>query len=365
MPWLRSGDNAATYPPLLALAAAQGGDDRLLNETAGWLWRCAMQSAGHLTDGLIDRGTAYLLGGSRTPALAAAAVEAGLLVAEGQGWRLVDDPEFIHIRSRESVEFDRQRDRDRRNPDLTAPVRFRDGDACRYCGLVVNFKARTGARAGTYDHTDPGQPATVATYVVCCKGCNSKMKDGGRLELLKAPATPFYHPATIEWLHGHGLTPPDGYRSDPARPGQGLTPGGHRSDTARPAIDRDTAPVRDPDTAAEGATGTPHDGPQRDQDTAAEGATLAPQPPATPTVEDPDPWQQLPDQLDPPEPPGRSPGEPPGNVTGCPVRDGTGRDGPGRAGAGRDGPGLGGAGAAKRRRGGRGRRRGRFGGGGR
>lgn len=336
MPWLRSGDNAATYPALLAVAMTEGADDRTLNEVRGWLQRCAEQSAGHLTDGVIDAGTAYLMGGSRTPALVAAAIETGLLTevpgSRPQAWQIIDDPEFLHIRSRASVEFDRQRDRDRKNPELTAPVRLRDGDACRYCGQVVNFRARTGGRAGTYDHTDPGQPATVATYVVCCKGCNSKMKDGERLELLPAPAPPFFHPATLEWLHDHGMKPPAGYRSDPARPDQGLTPGGHRA-PARPARGAATAAAPDPAR------------------------------PRDPGEQDHNPWEQLPDDEPPQAPPGRNDQDRPGNVTGFPVRDGTGRDGPGRDGQGRGGPGRGGAGVSPPAGGGgrSGRRRGRRG----
>lgn len=332
MPWLRSGDNAATYPLLLALGFCTDADDRTLNEVGGWLWRCAMQSAGHLTDGQIDAGTAQLMGGARTRELISAATEAGLIArvagAVPPRWQIIDDPEFIHIRSKESVEWDRQRDRDRKNPDLTSAVRFRDGDACRYCGVAVNHRARTGARAGTYDHLDPGRPATLDTYVVMCRGCNSRRQDGERLELLAPPARPFYHPATVEWLHEHGHQVPDGYRSEPARAAEGLTPGGHRRDTARPAPARDTAPGRD-------------------QDPAADGATRSPQPPATP-----DPWAAI----DPDAPPAWIRQDPPADRGGSP--DGTGRAGTGQDGSGRAGPGRGGAGAAKRRRGRRGRRSG-------
>lgn len=348
MPWLKSGDNAATYPTLLAVGALDGADDRLLNEVAGFVWRCASQSAGHLTDGLVDLGTAVLVGGSRTRALLDVAVAAGLLSAvsvEGRpAYRIVEDPEFLHIRDKEAVLWERQRDRDRKNPELTSAVRKRDGDSCRYCGVVVNFLDRKSGRAGTYDHYEPGQPASLTTYVVACKAHNSSMRDGERLPLLDPPHTPYYSIKTLEFLEAHGRKPAAGsYRTDPVHTDDHpeLTEGGHRRDSARPALPAE-------DTATE-----------RDQDTAADhGATLAPQPPATPgphpakrspVVPERDPWEELEDE----EPPAFAGSgsdlaaglDPPGG-------DRTGRVGTGGAGSGRVGSG----GAQRRRRGGRSRR---------
>ena len=40
---------------------------------------------------------------------------------------------------------------------IIVPVRWRDGDACRYCGKVVNWADRKGGKGGTYDHRMPGQ----------------------------------------------------------------------------------------------------------------------------------------------------------------------------------------------------------------
>lgn len=285
------------------------------------MWRCCMQSAGHTTDGVIDAGTAVLIGGSRAQALIAAAVEVGLITridgSTPPSWQLVDDPAFIHIRSRESIAFDRQRDNDRKNTGLTMPVRLRDGDACRYCGVVVSNRDRTGTRSLTYDHTAPGQPATVDTYVVCCRGCNSRMKDGNRLELLPPPSEPFYHPWTVEQLVNHGLTPPSSRRVDlPATPSTQASP---RTDDRR----------ADPQAPGRTPQAQPRSGP-----------------PSWALAESP-------------------PGGPPGEIRQDPlagqggIPDGTGRDGPGRG-----GPGRAGAGGRRRRPRGRGgRRRGGSGGG--
>lgn len=42
-----------------------------------------------------------------------------------------------------------------RMPELVKAIRARDGEFCRYCGDWVNFDARTGDKAGTYDHLIP------------------------------------------------------------------------------------------------------------------------------------------------------------------------------------------------------------------
>lgn len=211
MPWLRIGDNALTHPGVSALADVKAGDTRTRNEVWGFVVLCASVSAAHLTDGLLDRGTLELVGLSRWKRLTDQAIEAGLLRPTTKGgknlWKILEDPDLIHIRAREEVEWEKQRKRDQSNPALTAPVRARDGDACRYCTKVVNWAARTGARRGCYDHRNPGKAATVESYVVSCYGCNSSRKDDPnadqRLPLLPAPAQPIYGSQTKAFLRAH------------------------------------------------------------------------------------------------------------------------------------------------------------------
>lgn len=206
MPWTKSGDNAATHPRLMRVDSDAAAEDWSLNEVAGFILRAYFQSAGHMTDYHLDYGMAKLLGNGRHEDLIALAERAGLLtLVSGRGrsrqWRLLEDPEFVHLMLRAEVEWNRQRDRDRRNDDLTIPVRRRDGDACRYCDQIVSWSARRGARAGTYDHLEPGHPATVDTYVVCCNKCNSTRKvDPDALTLTPPPAVPAYSPATVRHL---------------------------------------------------------------------------------------------------------------------------------------------------------------------
>ena len=216
MPWLRSGDNAATHPKLLAAYALSGGDVRAINEAAGFLWRCAMQSAGHTTDYVVDEGTALLMGMTEAERLVDLCVRAGTLIEQpatssGRRWKIVDnDPDFIHMRLKDEIEWERQQREDNRNPSLIVPVRLRDGDQCRYCGRLVKWSARKGGIRGTYDHREPGVAATIDTLVVACGACNSGRRDtvdaDERYPLRPPPVTPFYSESTAAFLKGHGYT---------------------------------------------------------------------------------------------------------------------------------------------------------------
>lgn len=212
MPWARLGDNAATYPKLMQIAGYRGADDRAVNEVRGWLLACATQSAGHLTDYVVDAGTAALFGGARTKVLVKWCVQAGLLtpikVGGATAWTIINDPEFIHIRTRAEVEWDRQRDLDVRNTGLTVPVRLRDGDNCRYCGVLVQWRGRKSNRSAEYDHREPGVAATLETYVVACRRCNGARQANLQWDddhpLRPAPVSPRYGATTAAFLTDNG-----------------------------------------------------------------------------------------------------------------------------------------------------------------
>lgn len=256
MPWTKSGDTAASYPRLLAVDELEDADDWSLNEVAGFVLRLYFHSAGHMTDYEVGYGDIKLMGNGRHEHLQALACRAGLMrLAGGEGrsrrWVLVDDPEFVHVRRRDEVLWDRQRDKDRKNPDLTMPVRLRDGDSCRYCGQVVSWADRKSGRAGTYDHRDPGSPATVDTYVVACKSCNSaRLNDpdaDAHHPLRPAPTHPHYSPKTRTMLEAYygpekvtaRLSDP---HTDPAAPTQRPATQAGTAAPARPAKD----PAPDP-----------------------------------------------------------------------------------------------------------------------
>lgn len=263
MSWLRAGDNGATHPAVMALVAVRGAEPSTLNEVAGFVLRCAMQSAGHRTDGRIDLGTATLMGNGRHDVLLTQAEEAGLLTRHGRGksqwWQLINDPDFLHIRSRAEQDWERERKRDIANPDLVGPVKLRDGDGCRYCGVVVNWAQRRGNRRGTYHHLDPGTPAkSPDDLVVACFKCNSEISDLPRPKQptpAAPPRVPLYGEATLDYLRSKNFPLPETWRpvtqADTAA----------RPHTRRPAPQADNAPT-EPTTAprdtARRATPTEH-----------------------------------------------------------------------------------------------------------
>ena len=301
MPWLKSSDKLAQHPLVLAVRRVTGADERSVNEVTGFVTRCATSSAGYMTDYFITLEVAELYGLGRTRLLLRQAVAAGLLVAEGAGrqrrWRIVEDDDLFHIRAREDVEWERRRDQDRRNPELTAPVLARDGDQCRYCRVVTtSAKDTRSGRGRTFDHTEPGKPASVETYVVCCRTCNSRLKNRPRpvveLPLLPPPPLPYFSPATtsrkeVEDFFGRPVPSANTAHRDPAA--SSATP------TAPAGGAAAAGATTGPRTAAEGATSTTPTG------TAATGAD--------PTTVEP-PWSE------------------------AGSRDGSGRDGPGQVGAG-------------------------------
>lgn len=241
MPWLRSGDDAAMYPKLLSVVANANFDGRLINEVAGFLWRSATQSANFITDYVLDIGTAYTLAGDRLGVLTDACVQAGLMEVVDmngvRGWKIIEDPEFLHMKTEEEIAWERQRKQDNGNPALIIPVRLRDGDACRYCGKVVKWTARKGKLAGTYDHREPGQAATVDTLVVCCGECNAKRGNDqdadSRVPLLPKPVPPYFDKTTIEWINNSTWARENGVQKLPPKRDKyvpfGSVPPGHES----------------------------------------------------------------------------------------------------------------------------------------
>ena len=77
MPWLKTGDLAASHPLVLAVRRIRGTDERSTNEVYGFVTRCATQSAGHMTDYYVDYGTAEMFGLARTDILLKQARQTG------------------------------------------------------------------------------------------------------------------------------------------------------------------------------------------------------------------------------------------------------------------------------------------------
>lgn len=70
----------------------------------------------------------------------------------------------------------------KRDRELCATIKRRDGDLCRYCGESVSWGANNSRRGATYDHKDPDpfkpyQGNTLENVVVACRSCNASKKD--------------------------------------------------------------------------------------------------------------------------------------------------------------------------------------------
>lgn len=306
MPWLRNGDNAATYPPLMSVMGSAGADERTLNEVAGFVWRLGCQSAAHTTDYVIDVGTAWMIGGARTEHLLRLCTRAGLLrkmtdPARGAVYALVEDKDFLHVRLKVEIEWERQQRRDTRDPRLKAPIILRDGDNCRWCGVGVHWTGSPSNRTGEMDHLHRGQAGTVGTMVVACRGCNGAR--GGATDdtsqwddshgLRPVPAIPNYGPWSARYLTQHGyptdpnygahLAPATASGADPAPAAGGVRPATAPSLGADPALSPGVRPattrgadsdgparsspgVRDSCSDEFGLVGSGRDGSGRDRD---------------------------------------------------------------------------------------------------
>ena len=224
MPWMKVGDESDTFPLLMDLAAFEGFDHRTMNEVQGFVFRCAAYSAKHLTDSIVDLGVIAMYAGSESERLIRLCTEVGLMSwVEVDGRRklkLVENPDYINIRTKEEIEHERQQNRDNRDPAIKGPVLLRDGDTCRWCETPVYWTGKPSARKGTLDHLKPGQAATVDTMVVACWRCNSARKQdesdtwAKEHPLVPAPARPRYGKATTKYLEGLGLLIPPVSTSD-------------------------------------------------------------------------------------------------------------------------------------------------------
>lgn len=251
MPWIKRSDTAAMAPMVLAPMAWTDEEDGLdptdrVNLLNGFIQRCVDQCASYEQDYRVDVATVMLCGGPNWARRAQQAERAGYWTRldDGRGWLIVDDEDnFVHMRLKAEVEWERQRKRDNSNPELIVPVRVRDGDACRYCSAVVNWSARKGGRAGTYHHRR--RPASgPEDLVVACKSCNSTLGtptgSPEKLEIQPPPEKPFYGADTVALLAKHGVT----VELSAARPGSQPDPAPRDPKPGTPR--HNGQPARDP-----------------------------------------------------------------------------------------------------------------------
>lgn len=215
MPFQLKDDRAALYPKIMAARAVPGyeRDDRIVNELSGFIGRLYDSDAAFTVDHVIDMGTVEVIGNpKRFRKLVELAVRLDLLeeTVDVRGLNavaLVTDENYISVRTADEISWrDRQRD-DTRNPGLAGPVRRRDGDNCRYCGVPVAWTGKKSPRSGTLDHWRPKEPGSFETLVVACTKCNSGLRDLAgeqREQLQQPPAAPRYGVVTAKYLAENG-----------------------------------------------------------------------------------------------------------------------------------------------------------------
>jgi hypothetical protein len=296
--WGRFGDTVGMYPRLLAAVAREDAPDGAYPMMFGFLCLLAASSTAHSTDYVVGIGNVQQAGAGHWRWLLDAACKSGLLKKHRRkvhgldAYVLIDDPAFIHIRLKAEIDWENQQRSDTENLRISVPVRLRDGDLCRYCGVVVHWRGPTSTksgRKGTYDHLEPGKAATVDTMVVACLSCNSEIRDKhgeDRKPLQPVPAAPFYGSTTAKFLtmNGHPTRPTSADDldavSDPA-------PAGHRA--ASPARQRpakaDTAQAGPPADSDPAPAGHRAAGTAVKINSPPESPTLA----TTPVVEESDP----------------------------------------------------------------------------
>lgn len=256
MSWGKSGDEAPSFPELLEVALLDDAEDWSVNEVAGFVWRCSGEAARHDRDYFVSRGTALAIAGSRDRyrVLVGQCLATGLLTESiddetgKPGFLLIRNPNFIHLLTRADKEANAQRRKDNGNRYLTTAARFRDGDQCRYCGIVTTPGDRNSPLGLTYDsRTFHRGEQEISDLVVACRRCNGLRGDKDNaddfLPLLPAPDVPFYSPASVAFLaKGNRFVTasdqrPGSQPDNAARPATGTAPG------SAPARRRDARPV--------------------------------------------------------------------------------------------------------------------------
>ncbi len=196
MTWIKVERSLRGHPKLLHLASILKVDDpdlvrakleNLWNSATECFWRGWLE----VNDQVMDEfQVAYHASWKGDPALwLRALIQARWIdrkAGEGGRERLYLHDWHEHaaliIQLREGEEIRRERNRlyfD--SPELTRAVRARDGDTCRSCARVVNWKDRKTGAGGTYARLDQAGPITIGNVGVHCRSC-AEQRDpvGGR-----------------------------------------------------------------------------------------------------------------------------------------------------------------------------------------
>lgn len=167
MSWARFDDQYSDHPKIV-----EAGPMAELLDVRGIIYSARMQ-----TDGLITAASLRQI--SRDIPRVRERVRKLIEVerweeAPGGGWMIHDFLEFNFSRAEreEKRGYDNRRMALNRDKELTAAIKARDGNNCRYCGRVVSWSDRRSPAGATYDHIVPRGPNTLDNVVVSCRQCN-------------------------------------------------------------------------------------------------------------------------------------------------------------------------------------------------
>lgn len=202
MPWGKYDDRIRGNPKLRAAGKAVRGGLMMLwgycseQPTDGWVpEEIARQE---LTERELAIACRPLAVNSTKPLLHKPGDECGCLV--DKDWR----PEmggfwihdwFDHNPSKAENRVHRAKGKELKDKDLRYLVMRRDGNACRYCGVIVPWADKKSDRALTIDHVNPTLAAGAGNLVIACTHDNSSKKDAitpeaAGLTLLPPPVGP-------------------------------------------------------------------------------------------------------------------------------------------------------------------------------
>lgn len=166
MAWVRLDDQIPRHDKMLRAGPA-----------ASWLWVCAIAHAqSQLTDGFISNAALLTFGIPHAKKLATVLLSVRLFDKAEGGYRVHDYHDFNASAEevRAEMEWDRRRKSLYSDHELIEFIKRRDGNACRYCGIPVNWKDRRGPRGGQFDHVIARGQNTAENIVVACRGCNTR-----------------------------------------------------------------------------------------------------------------------------------------------------------------------------------------------
>lgn len=261
MPWLRIDDQAVFAPKVMALG----------NEAFGALVRIAGYAAAHTTNGWIPTEVVHVIAKPATLKKLLTVKANGRSVPlhrpddecsclEDVEWPL-EGGYWVHDYldrnpSKKEHDVHKAKKRELGDRELRVQVAERDGNACRYCGVVVPFADNKSALKLTLDHIDPRKAWGLENLAQACGVCNSKKKDctpkAARMELLPPPVAGTVpesgwpkgtDPASIDraWTGDPIDGRIDDHTADPIGDRSAIEPRSDRRSITDPTVDPDQA----------------------------------------------------------------------------------------------------------------------------